>query len=277
VPGTLRVKKPLIDIRRSPAASDSLQLEAYGFYHALTAGDAFASQEIEPSLGGNLLYAGELDFHGCAMVVAGNVAGCATLAATADQTAQKHAIRDGAVDFVVTSLDEALRILKNELRKRAAVAVCVGADPGAMEKEMVERGVLPDLVFEASFGGVREMPNFGGRLREIRLTHPDAELALLQWQVAESPARWMGKLDAIALDCLQPDSWAHRWIRMYPRYCGRSAQARRALYCDLELARHIVDIFTAAVRNGAVGTEVMASLTIDDETKMSRLSSSRTA
>ena len=116
-----------------------------------------------------------------------------------------------------------------------------------------------------------------GQIFQRAVDCPDAELALLQWQVAESPARWMGKLDAIALDCLQPDSWAHRWIRMYPRYCGRSAQARRALYCDLELARHIVDIFTAAVRNGAVGTEVMASLTIDDETKMSRLSSSRTA
>ena len=42
------------------------------------------------------------------MVIAGNVSGCATLAATADLAVQKLVIRDGVVDFVITSLDEAL-------------------------------------------------------------------------------------------------------------------------------------------------------------------------
>ena len=75
------------------------------------------------------------------------LSGCATLAATADLAAQKQAIRDGTVDFVVTSLDEALRILKNEIRKKATVAVCVGWRLLTVEREMLERGVLPDLVF----------------------------------------------------------------------------------------------------------------------------------
>jgi hypothetical protein len=49
-------------------------------------------------------------------------------------------------DFLVTSLDEALRILKNEIRKREAVAVCVAAAPRPWRCEMLERGVLPDLL-----------------------------------------------------------------------------------------------------------------------------------
>ena len=66
---------------------------------------------------------------GRALVVAANIAGAATLAATADRAAQKQALRDGVADFLVTSLDEALRILKNQLRKRETVAVCVALRP----------------------------------------------------------------------------------------------------------------------------------------------------
>ena len=81
----------------------------------------------EPTLGGKLLYIGELDPAGRALAVAGNIAGVASLCASADPAIQKQAVRDGVVDFLVTSLDEALRILKNEIRKREPVAVCVGA------------------------------------------------------------------------------------------------------------------------------------------------------
>ena len=80
-------------------------------------------------------------------MVAGNIAGAAIAGSDCgDQTRQKQAIRDGVVDFLVTSLDEALRILKNEIRKGETVAVCVGAAPKTVEQEMLERGVAPDLL-----------------------------------------------------------------------------------------------------------------------------------
>ena len=100
----------------------------------------------ETGLGGKLFYAGELDEEGRALVVAANIAGAATLAATADRAAQKQALRDGVADFVVNNLDEALRILKNQLRKRETVAVCVALPPSNVESEMNERGVSPDLL-----------------------------------------------------------------------------------------------------------------------------------
>ncbi len=225
-------------------------------------------QERVPTLGGNLLYAGELDSHGRAMVIAGNVSGCATLAATAEPTAQKLVIRDGVVDFVVTSLDEALRVLKNEIRKRATVAVCVSKAPSTVEREMIERGVLPDLVF----AGLERMPHFGAGTREIRSAKPDSSWAAITWQVAQAPARWMAKLDEIALDCLATDWRARHWIRLSPRYCGRMAQAQRAFYCDPESAEKIIAAFTAKVRAGEIETEVAASLLIGGETKVFQLS-----
>ncbi len=227
---------------------------------------------MEPNLGGRLLYAGELDAHGRATVIAGNVAGCATLSATADLTAQKLVIRDGVVDFVVTSLDEALRILKNEVRKRATVAVCVGAAPSAVETQMIERGVLPDLVLEGPRGQWPNMPDFGSETRKVQLMAPCSGLAFMTWQVAQAPARWMAKLDAIALDCLSSDGQARRWIRLSPRYCGRSAQARRVLYCGQDLASQILSRFAVQVQDGEIDTEVAASLLVGDETKLLRWS-----
>jgi urocanate hydratase len=226
----------------------------------------------EPTLGGKLLYTGELDSHGCAAVVAGNVAGCATLAGTADPAAQKLAIREGIVDFVVTSLDEALRILKNEVRKRATVAVSVGSDPSAIEREMIERGVLPDLVFDG-----RAARDFGPGSRKVALDASDADLAFVTWQVAQSPARWLPRLDEIAQDCLSSDSWMQRWLRLSPRYSGRSAQAHRAVNCDLDSAGQMVKRFGNAVQDGVIDTQVSVSVVVDGETKEYRLSPSGTA
>jgi hypothetical protein len=262
------------------ASEDSLQLEAYNVYCALTRRAAHLSVDApgtEPNLGGSLFYIGELDTRGSAMVIAGNVAGCATLSATADLAAQKRAIREGTVDFVVTSLDEALRILKNEIRKRATVAVCVGLAPSDVEREMLERGVLPDLVLARRSDKQGCSPHFGFDSHEIQLTEPDRDLAFLEWRIAQASLRWAAKLDAIALECLRSDMSAHRWIRLSPRYFGRSAQGHRALHCDPDLARQILKRFGAAVQDGAIEIQVSVNLMIDGETKEYRLSPLGTA
>src|SRR5208337_4073242 len=116
-------------------AAFDLALQAECFYAALTQA---SGSNAEPNLGGKLLYAGELDAQGRALLVAANIAGAASLAAVAEPVAQRQAIRDGVVDFLVNSLDEALRILKNEIRKRETVAVCVTLAPETVEREMLE-------------------------------------------------------------------------------------------------------------------------------------------
>ncbi len=171
----------------------------------------------EPDLGGSLLYAGELDGDGRALVAASNIAGAASLCATANHHAQKQAIRDGIVDFLVTSLDEALRILKNEIRKRAPVAVCISSAPPPIEAEMAERGVVADLL-RPPIESPSALP---------------AGQVLVTWSVSSSPAQWLPKLDALALECLDKDAGrARRWLRMAPRYLGRLAQSTRLLHAD---------------------------------------------
>lgn len=214
----------------------------------------------EPQLGGNLLYAGELDEAGRALVVAGNIAGAASLAATANLVAQKQAVRDGVVDFLVTSLDEALRILKNEIRKRETVAVCVGVDPVTVEREMLERGVLPDLLGSCACQAEGTVFLNQGARRVESLGTDDSGV-LVDWRVTAAPARWLPKLDAIALDCLQlvPGSATgadRRWLRLAPRYLGRMAQGMRLLRCDDQIAARFLEQVREQVESGEIPVAV---------------------
>jgi hypothetical protein len=224
---------------------------------------ASAQTSAEPSLGGKLLYAAELDPRGRALLVAGNIAGAASLAATADPAAQKQAIREGVADFLVNTLDEALRILKNEIRKCEAVAVCVAAAPQAVGREMVERGVLPDLL-PLHFSSDSTAPLWQ-RARRIEAAHVPDNQQIVTWRVASAPAQWLPKLDAIAMDCLHasggPESSAAlRWLRLAPRYLGRLAHSFRVLRCQKDAARAFIARVQSAVECGEIGVEVQIVL-----------------
>ncbi len=80
--------------------------------------------------------------------MAARIAGTATLWSVESGDTAKRALRSGACDFLVSSLDEALRILKNEIRRQAPVTVCLHSLPQAVLAECVERGVQPDLMEE---------------------------------------------------------------------------------------------------------------------------------
>lgn len=210
--------------------------------------------ETEPSLGGHLLYAAELDAKGRALVVAANIAGAASLAATSNQAAQKPAVRDGVVDFLVNSLDEALRILKNEIRKHQAVAVCVAASPESVEREMLKRGVLPDIL--PPIGPVSEELLAQGA-RRVTLFPAYIDEVLVAWRVNSAPAQWLPRLDVIALNCLDPeDETGRRWLRLAPRYLGRLTQNLRVASFSPQAKEAFVSRVLEGTRTGAIGVEV---------------------
>ncbi|MFZ1087193.1 MAG: hypothetical protein WAN35_19695 [Terracidiphilus sp.] len=214
----------------------------------------------EPSLGGKLLYAGELDAEARALIVAANISGAATLSASSDAEARKQAMRDGVVDFLVTTLDEALRILKNELRKRETVAVCVAQAPEIIEREMQERGVLPDLK------------------RPVEVVPQGTDQVVLTCRVLSSPALWLPKIDAIANESLGKNSGApglafetwestRRWLRLSPRYLGRLAQGVRVLRCSQCTAQALMQRWKEAVDRGEIGAAVEIKLMQKERTE----------
>ena len=181
----------------------------------------------EPSLGGMLFYTGRLDATGRALTLAGNLAGAAVMTVTANPEAQRQAVRQGIVDFLVTSLDEALRILKNEIRKREAVAVCIGAAPEDVECERTKRGVMPNLVRDSALQ---------------KLSTSEERTLWVRWKVESQPARWLPWLDTIALECLPAASGAaHRWLRLAPRYLGRLLREERFFAASPEFTQRFLE------------------------------------
>lgn len=219
----------------------------------------------EPGLGGSLLYAGELDAAGSALATAGNIAGAASLAALADAARQRQAVRDGVVDFLVTTLDEALRILKNSIRKRETVAVCVAQAAAEVEREMAELGVLPDLLPPGMPAGPDGCVFLEQGARQVTPVSASGEQTVLTWSVAEEPLRWMARLDEVARACLEASAgserWAAlRWLQLSPRYLGRTARGMRLLRCETEVARRFQEQVRQQVSEGTIAVPVETQL-----------------
>lgn len=204
---------------------------------------------LQSGLGGKLLYAGQIgQSGGNALLYAANIAGAASLGASSDPIALRQALRDGVIDFLVNSLEEALRILKNEVRKRQTVSAGVSGDPHLLVEQMLDRGVLPDLLPPASGSG------------EASPSHPQAEKflahgskqiahskdreiaipgAFVTWSITSTvstiPAvqnfsRWLPRLDACVQGILPADDLLRRrWLRLAPRYLGRLAQRQHGM------------------------------------------------
>lgn len=79
------------------------------------------------------------------LAVAVSIAGGTSLVVDPDAATVKSVFRQGGVDFVVNTLDEALRVLKNEIRKQNPLSVALISDIQPVIDEMTERGVLPDI------------------------------------------------------------------------------------------------------------------------------------
>lgn len=226
---------PVTETKNSfPAPELELLFEVEQKYRTLMS-LASPLSNAEPSLGGRLLYAGELTANR-ALVIAANIAGAASLSATSDPAMQRQAIRESIADFVVNSLDEALRILKNQIRKREAVAVCIAQLPAAIEQEMAGRGVKPDLL-------------------ALQIVPPERDGIRLCWSVKEAPALWMPKIDTVVQACLQ-DAASHRWLRLAPRSMGRLARNLRLIACSEETAAKLIAVLEEKRRSGEITVEI---------------------
>ena len=148
-----------------------LQRQALRLY-----GELVARRE---SWAGRLVFAWGEGVSASGLAAAVSIAGGTSLLLDPDVAAVKRVFRAGGVDFVVNTLDEALRVLKNEIRKRRPLSVALeGAVQPALE-EMLERGVLPDL--QVAFEGESAYPGYPGverldLVREGVVVAPSVEL-----------------------------------------------------------------------------------------------------
>jgi urocanate hydratase len=98
------------------------------------------------SLEGKLVVSGGMGGMSGAQPLAATMTGAAYLGIEVDPERIKKRLKTGYCDFMVNTLDEALRILKNAIRKKEAVSVGLVGNCADVIPELAERGVVPDLL-----------------------------------------------------------------------------------------------------------------------------------
>jgi Urocanase Rossmann-like domain len=238
--------------------------------------DAGDSQFGTRSLAGRLLLIDGLAGEGDALLIAASIAGAASLVLETRADAVRHCIRNGIVDFAVTTLAEALRILKNEVRKQQPIAVLLEQDPAAVLAEMVERGAQPDMLrwpepepaMKNSIDTLRErgalpLPPPSERSSRPEERHSDTfdrdSANDVCWRAGEGGSSVLRQLDLLAGNIVpEQDVERQNWIARAPRYLPRALRLERRV----EMTESERTAFLAAVEERAQQGALAAPVTI---------------
>lgn len=107
---------------------------------------AAAQKHFAGNLAGKLIMSGGMGGMGGAQPLAATMNGASFLGIDVDPERIKRRVKSGYCDVMVTDIDEALRILKNAVRKREAASVGLVGNCADIVPELARRGVVPDLL-----------------------------------------------------------------------------------------------------------------------------------
>jgi urocanate hydratase len=107
---------------------------------------AAGRKHFQSDLAGKLVASGGMGGMGGAQPLAATLNGAAFLGIDVDPERIKRRVKTGYCDVMVNDLDEALRILKNAVRKREATSVGLVGNCADVIPELARRGVVPDLL-----------------------------------------------------------------------------------------------------------------------------------
>jgi len=203
-----------------------------------------------PGYGGQLVFTCGDACSATGLPVAVSIAGGTTLALDPDASAVKATFRQGGIDFVVNTLDEALRVLKNEVRQHKPLGVGLIADVQRVLAEMAARGVLPDLYVSLDAPSdllfVASEPSEGIGKEHLHLTRSEGIAAptpqLTAWLAGHNwseyihpstPENPLRTLDAQLLAGLPQDDAVRRtWLQRISHYQRPTPGGSRVLWLN---------------------------------------------
>jgi urocanate hydratase len=171
----------------------------------------------------------------------------------------KRAVRNGSCDFMVNTLDESLRVLKNELRKKKALSVGLLGEASAILPAMVERGVQPDLVANTGASDSEADVSFYRpallQLVERGAVSVDSQAANISPAAGFLEVIWtassiadLRRMDELALQQFPADDLIRRrWLQQAPAYFHRQRPLQRVLGLRPEELSQLLSAFKSAV------------------------------
>lgn len=150
-----------------------------GMPMAYEAFGAAARKHFGGTLAGRLVATCGMGATGGALPLAATLNGAAFLGIEADAEQIKRRVKSGYCEVMVNDLDEALRILKNSVRKREAASVGLIGNCADVIPELAARGVVPDLLVDctSAYGSLEGYIPCGltaGQARESRGAHAES-------------------------------------------------------------------------------------------------------
>jgi Urocanase Rossmann-like domain len=213
----------------APLLNDSPQLRTLRAFTLL--------HHLRPDWRGSLILNLGLDPQGTAVALASNIAGAVCLSLEQDPAIARQALRSGACDFVVNTLDEALRAMKNEVRQHKPLSVGLQGNQSEILDEIFERGVAPQLVT-----GLVDPAALQKFQTQGAIVFTDVEAATLLASIAEEN-HWTAQdflhptpsalksFDLQAADLLSPEDTLRRaWLAAAPRLFPRETPPHRVLW-----------------------------------------------
>lgn len=239
------------------------QLAVYRHYVRLQAihSERFASDTAE-GLAGLLLTCVGFSREGTEMALATVISGGTFLGIDPSSEHLKAAVRNGSCDFMVNTLDESLRVLKNELRRKKALSVGLLGDAAAIVSAMIERGVQPDLV--AEIGASNREPALLTLIERgaVNVTadatnrSPAGDLPEVVWTATGLAD--LRRMDEIAFQQLPADdSIRRRWLQHAPAYFHRQRPLQRVLGMQPEEMARLAEAFKNAIAAGELQKQAM--------------------
>jgi urocanate hydratase len=116
-------------------------------YEAFTAA---ARKRFGGTLAGRLVAACGMGATGAALPLASTLNGAAFLGIEADAEQIKRRVKSGYCEAMVNDLDEALRMLKNSVRRREPASVGLIGNCADVIPELASRGIVPDLLIDCT-------------------------------------------------------------------------------------------------------------------------------
>ena len=239
------------------------------------------SDSTADGLAGLLLACVGLDVEGAELALATTICGGTFLGIDPSSEHLKTAVRNGSCDFMVNTLDESLRVLKNELRKKKALSVGLLGEASAILPAMVERGVQPDLV---ATSGASDSEADISLYRPALLQLIERGAVSVDTQAAKySPAAgfleviWtassiadLRRMDELALQQLPPDdSTRRRWLQHAPGYFHRQRPLQRVLGMHPDEATQLAAEFKNAISAGEIQSPAWVEWQTADGAKQS--------
>lgn len=230
----------------SHQSGDPLQADVLRAYTTLL--------QLRSDWGGAFVLSLGLSAAGLALPIGSNIAGAVSLSIDQNSDHIRSVVRSGAVDFVVHSLDEAVRAMKNEVRKHAPLSVALSADPLTTVSEILARGLAPQLFSSLlapdprALAAAEKFHSLGAELVDFAANPLQSSyihfrqsssilkplLASRSWKLRtfsfNSPTQ-LRQFDAKALSMLSPDDrLRRRWIEAASRILQRQRPPHRCLW-----------------------------------------------